>query len=61
MIPNSDENLVLQIETEPGRTERHLIRAWDTEDGGPLVLDPYGGLVAAKLLGTVRGVDGTER
>lgn len=57
MIANHDRDLHLVIETEPGRTEEHPIRAWDTEDGGPLVLDPYGGLVAAKLLGTVRGVE----
>ena len=58
MIANFDENLVVLIETEPGRVERHRLRAWDADSGGPLVLDPYGGLVAASLLGTVRGVEG---
>lgn len=61
MIPNDDPDLRVLIETAPGRIERHRLRAWDTEDGGPLVLDSYGGLVAAKLLGTVRGVEGNDR
>lgn len=58
MIPNHDEGLFLRIETARGRTEVHPIRAWDTEDGGPLVLDQFGGLIAAKLLGTVLRVEG---
>lgn len=61
MIPNHDEDLVVLIATADRRVERHRIRAWDTEDGGPLVLDSFGGLVAGKLLGTVRGVEGNDR
>jgi len=57
MIPNTDEALVLRIATADRRIERHRLRAWGAEDGGPLVLDPYGGLVAAKLLGTVLSVE----
>ena len=61
MIPNPDEDLVVLIETEPGRVERHRLRAWDSTDGAPLVLDRLGGLTAASLLGPIRGVDGTDR
>lgn len=61
MIPNSDEDLVLLIATADRRVERHRIRAWDADSGGPLVLDSFGGLVAASLLGTVRGVEGNDR
>ena len=61
MIPNPDEDLVVLIEAEPRRVERHRLRAWDADSGGPLVLDRFGGLVAASLLGTVRGVEGNDR
>ena len=61
MIANFDESLVVLIEAEPGRVERHRLRAWDVDSGGPLVLDRFGGLVAASLLGTVRGVEGNDR
>ena len=42
------------------RVERHSLRAWDADSGGPLVLDSYGGLIAASLVGTVRGVEGND-
>lgn len=61
MIPNHDEDLVILIATADRRVERHRIRAWDAEHGGPLVLDRFGGLVAASLLGTARGVEGNAR
>lgn len=61
MIPNTDEDLRVLIATVDRRVERHRLRAWDATDGGPLVLDSFGGLVAASLLGTVRGVEGNDR
>lgn len=61
MIPNHDEDLRVLIATADRRVERHRLRAWDETDGGPLVLDSFGGLVAASLLGAVRGVEGNDR
>jgi len=58
MIANLDENLVVLIATTDRRVEHHRIRAWDADSGAPLVLDRFGGLVAASLLGTVHGVEG---
>ena len=58
MIRNDDRDLHLVIETGPGRTETHPIRAWDADSGAPLVLDRFGGLVAASLLGAVLRVAG---
>lgn len=65
MIPNPDLDLHVLVETAPGpdgapRVERHRVRAWDEADGSPQVLDRHGGLVAASVLGRVRGVDGNE-